>query len=137
MKKKGIVLFVIFTINFCFAQNKSGTIIYKKEILEFLSEKEGFEINKEERPKYYNTVLLIDQNTKKIIKDIKFYLKFNNVESLFIADRFLEIETNRFYKVAFGPEGSRTYYTNKVDHLNIQQILNQHCFFVLHLMNYN
>lgn len=122
MKKKGIVLFVIFTINFCFAQNKSGTIIYKKEILEFLSEKEGFEINKEERPKYYNTVLLIDQNTKKIIKDIKFYLKFNNVESLFIADRFLEIETNRFYKVAFGPEGSRTYYTNKVDPLNIQQI---------------
>ena len=56
------------------------------------------------------------------IKDIKFYLKFNNVESLFIADRFLEIETNRFYKVAFGPEGSRTYYTNKGDSLNIQQI---------------
>lgn len=121
MKKKGIVLILIFTIHFCFAQNKNGTIIYKKEIIEFLSEKEGFEINKATRPKYYNTVLFIDENTKEIIKDIKFLLNFNNEESIFKVENFLEIETNRFYKVAVGPEGSRVYYTNQKNKQNIQQ----------------
>ncbi|RXP56165.1 GLPGLI family protein [Lutibacter sp. HS1-25] len=122
MKKKQIVLLLIVTINFCFAQNKRGTIIYKKEIIEFLSEKEGFEINKEKRPKYYKTVLFIDQNTKRTIKDIEFSLKFNNVESIFRADVFLELETNRFYKVALGPEGSKIYYTNQISEQNIEQI---------------
>ncbi len=121
MKKSYV--FILFVLSLTsYSQTKSGTIIYKKEILEFISEKEGFEINKEKQPKYYNTVLLIDQNTKKIIKDINFLLKFNSAESVFKADGFLEIETNRFYKVAVGPEGSRIYYTNNASSLNIQQI---------------
>lgn len=122
MKKNGIVLILIFSINYVFAQNKNGTIKYKKEIIEFLSEKEDFKINKEKNPKYYNTVLMIEQNTKKLLNEIQFSLRFNNSESLFEADGYMEIEENRFYRVAIGPEGSSIYYTNEKENVNLRQV---------------
>jgi GLPGLI family protein len=110
---KNIILTIIslLTLNYCFSQNNIGIVTYKKQILEYLSEQEDFIKKTEKRPKHYNNVLTIDLNTKQLLKDVNFYLKFNKDEAIFEAENILEIENNNFYKIAIS-EGKGIFYNN-------------------------
>jgi GLPGLI family protein len=122
MKKNSIIIVLLLTINIGFSQISNGIITYKKERTDFRSDNKEFELNKEERPNYYNKVLMIDQGTKEILNDIKFLLKFNRDESTFKVKKILEIETNRFFRFAIGPEGSKVYYNNNQEKENLYQV---------------
>ncbi len=122
MKKIKIFFILILIVNIGFAQNKKGEIVYRKEITKFLSDSKGFQKNKENQSKYYHTVLMIDQNTKNSLKTMNFVLRFNNYESLFKVDNFLNLETNRFTGIAVGPEGSGIYYSNQNNNENLKQV---------------
>lgn len=122
MRQSRVFIILLFLANISLAQINNGIITYKKERTGFLSEKKGFELNKEEQPKYYKTVLMIDQETKKLLEDIQFLLEYNNVESTFKVKKILEIESNRFFRAAIGPDGSKIYYTNIVEKENLYQV---------------
>ena len=121
MAKYILTIILILALYKCFSQNNIGIVTYKKQILEYLSEQEDFIKKTEKRPKYYNNVLTIDLNTKQLLKDVNFYLKFNKDEAIFEAENILEIENNNFYKMAIGTEGSIIYYTNQKNKENIKQ----------------
>jgi len=122
MKKIKILLTLILFTNIAVAQNLNGVIVYQKEITKFLSESKNFIKKNENQSKYSNTLLMIDQNTKTLLKSIQFSMKFNNFESLFKVDGFLELETNRFFKIAIGPEGSSIYYSNQNNNETLRQV---------------
>ncbi len=110
--KKTLLLFVtISCTNFGISQN-NGIVTYKKENLKQFSKHEKFQKMKKERPEFYKTVSLIFENMEIILQDLEFDLKFNNNESFFKDKEFLELETNKFYGAALGPEGDAEYYTN-------------------------
>ncbi|MCF6181742.1 GLPGLI family protein [Lutibacter sp.] len=117
-----IFFILMLMANLGFAQNKKGEIVYRKETTKFISESRGFQKNKENQSKYYNTVLMIDKNTKSLLKTISFKLRFNNYESIFMVDNFLNLETNRFTGIAVGPEGSGIYYSNQNNNENLKQV---------------
>jgi GLPGLI family protein len=122
MKKIKTFLILILIVNIGFAQSKKGEIVYRKVITKFISDTKGFQKNKENQSKYYHTVLMIDKNTKSLLKTMNFVLRFNNYESLFRVDNFLNLETNRFAGIAVGPEGSGIYYSNQNNNENLKQV---------------
>jgi GLPGLI family protein len=122
MKKTILFLSILCIINTTTAQNLSGEVIYKKEILKYFSEDKEFLKKFEKDPVFIKSVIAIDKNTKLILEDLKFQLKFNKSESVFKAGEFLELEKNRFYYAAIGPEGSCIYYSNVKNNEHIRQV---------------
>lgn len=122
MKKILVCLFLLSTLNVIDAQNINGEVIYKKESLRFLSQEEAFIKDNEKNPDFLSKVSLIDKNTKLILEDLKFKLVFNKSESIFKVGDFLELEKNKFYRAALGPEGSCIYYNNVKNDEHIRQV---------------
>lgn len=112
MKKTILLLSLLCIVKIATAQNFSGEVTYKKEALKYLSEDEDWLKKNEKDPTYIKSVIEIDKNTKLILEDLRFKLTFTKNESLFKAGEFVELEKNRFYGWAVGPDGSCTYYNN-------------------------
>lgn len=119
---KNTLFLLLIAINYSFAQTTSGTIIYKKELLWFLSEQEDFKKKNAKDLTYLNNVLRIDENVKLLLKEVKLVLIFNTNKSIFKSDNILELETNKFFRAAIGPEGSKVYYTDTKTQENLHQI---------------
>ncbi len=119
---KNTLFLLLIAVNYSFAQTTSGTIIYKKEVLWFLSEQEDFKKKNAKNLTYLNSVLKIDENVKLLLKDLQFVLTFNITKSIFKSDNILELETNRFFRAAIGPDGSKVYYTDTKTQENLHQI---------------
>ncbi|HEY9221455.1 MAG TPA: GLPGLI family protein [Lutibacter sp.] len=115
MKKIILMLLMMFSITFCLSQNIQGIVIYKKEMLEYISDNEQFKIKNKENKEYLNKISDMDKNSKNILREIDFVLTFINQESSFKADPFLEVEGNRFLKLAIGASGRGLYYTNIIE----------------------
>lgn len=122
MKKIILLLSLLCTVKITTAQNLSGEVTYKKESLRYLSEDEDWLKKNEKDPVYIKNVIAIDKNTKLILEDLRFKLTFTKNESIFKADEFLELEKNRFFWAAIGPEGSNIYYTNIKNDENLRQV---------------
>ncbi|MBS3992557.1 MAG: GLPGLI family protein [Bacteroidetes bacterium] len=122
MKKTVLFLSLLCTVNITTAQNLSGEVTYKKESLRYLSEDEDWLKKNEKDPVYIKTLIEMDKNTKLILEDLRFKLTFTKNESIFKADEFLELEKNRFFWAAIGPDGSNIYYTNIKNDENLRQV---------------
>lgn len=117
-----LFLSLLFTVNMNTAQNLSGVVLYKKEAVKYLSEDEDWLKKYEKDPVFIKSVIAIDKNTKLILEDLKFQLKFNKSESIFNAAEYLELEKNRFFRAALDPEGSCIYYNNVKNDEHIRQV---------------
>jgi len=120
MKKKLIYIFLFLIIYNSQAQQYKGSVYYQKESMKFSSEE--FKKVNEKNPDFLSKVSLIDKNVKLILEDLRFKLTFNKHESIFKADEYLELEKNKFYGFATGPEGSATYYNNLTNKEYLSQI---------------
>lgn len=115
-----IVLFLL--IHNSFSQQNKGYVYYKKESLRYLSQEDAFLKEYEKNPDYLSKVSLIDNNVKLILEDLRFKLTFNKHESIFKAGEFLELEKNKFYGFAIGPEGRAIYFNNLINIEHIRQV---------------
>lgn len=122
MKKTILLLSLLCFINSVRSQNLSGEVTYKKESLKYLSEDEDWLKKNEKDPAYIKSVIATDKNTKLILEDLRFKLTFTKNESIFKAGEFLELEKNKFYGSAVGPEGSNVYYSNIKNDENLRQV---------------
>lgn len=121
MKKKLIYIFLFLIIYNSQAQLYKGYVYYQKESLKYLSKEEDFLKENEKQPDFLRNVSLIDKNVKFILEDLRFELVFNKHESIFKADEYLELEKNRFFRAALGPEGSAVYYNNLTEEVYLRQ----------------
>ena len=119
---KNTLFLLLIAVNYSFAQTTSGTIIYKKEVLWFLSEQENFKKKNAKNLTYLNSVLKIDENVKLLLKDLQFVLTFNTTKSIFKSDNILDLETNKFFKATIGPDGCKVYYADTKAQDNIHPI---------------
>lgn len=117
-----LILILIGTSNIIQSQNLSGEVLYKKEVLKYLSEDEVWLKKYEKDPIFIRNVTNIDKNTKLILEDLRFELVFNKHESIFKVGDFLELEKNRFFRAALGPEGSCIYYNNVKNDEHIRKV---------------
>jgi GLPGLI family protein len=122
MFKNYVFIVFVFLLKPCFSQNNSGVITYKKDVLKYLSDNKEFKKKEISNPEYYNNVLKIDENVKQLLENLEFNLIFKGDESIFKVHNFLEIENNKYYGFAIGPEGSNIYYANKKNKENIRQV---------------
>jgi len=122
MFKEFVFVVFVFLLTPCFSQNNSGVITYKKDVLKYLSDNKDFKKKEISNPEYYNNVLKIDENVKQLLENLEFNLIFNGDESIFKVHNFLEIENNKYYGFAIGPDGSKVCYSNQINKQNIQQI---------------
>lgn len=112
MKNKIVLITLFLAMTYCVGQNNSGEVIYRKEIITNLSDSEkGVRLQKES-PDLYKRMLMIENNSRFILDELRFQLVFVDAKSLFEVKEFLESENNKFYKSALGPLGSAIYYTD-------------------------
>lgn len=122
MNKHILVLSIILSVNFCWAQQTKGIVIYKKEYINTMSSNTEFLNKNKNNPDFIRKVKEIDVQKGEIVNELRFKLVFDNNASIFKVQNFLELENNRFYSFAIGPEGSNIYYTNKKNKENIRQV---------------
>jgi GLPGLI family protein len=122
MSKIILVLTIILSVNFCLAQQTKGRVIYKKEYTDVMSSNKEFLNKNKNNPEFIKKVKDIDFNKSEIVSKLHFDLFFDNYISIFKVNDFLELETNKFYRFAIGPEGSIIYYTDQKNKQNIRQI---------------
>jgi GLPGLI family protein len=123
MKKNNLtILFMLFCF-IAFTQNNSGVITYKKDMYKrYQGVAKKFEEYRKTRPKFFNSVMDMESKAYLLAKEVNFYLKFKNNESIFKAENLLEIENNISYGLVLGPLGSGKYYTNIKKNENITQL---------------
>ncbi len=122
MKKIILTFLMILLITPCSSQNIQGIVIYKKEILEYMSDNEQFKIKNKENKEFLNKISNMDKNSKSLLSEIDFILTFINHESSFKVDPILEVDENRFLKLAIGASGRGLYYTNINENKYYRQI---------------
>ncbi|SDX37329.1 GLPGLI family protein [Lutibacter oricola] len=113
MNKQIIVLSIILFGNFCWSQQTKGIIKYKKTYINRLSTNKNFLNKNKNNPEFVRKVKEIDSKKSDLVKELRFELIFKDSVSVFKAQNILELENNRFYSFAIGPEGGNVYYTSK------------------------
>lgn len=121
MNKHILILAIILSVNFCWAQQTKGIVIYKKEYINVMSTNSEFLNKYKNNQEFIRKVKEIDFNKGEVVRELRFELVFENYVSIFKAKDFLELENNKFYSFAIGPEGSIIYYTNQKNKQNISQ----------------
>lgn len=95
-------------------QNNTGIITYKKTKIKKIFTKDKKErIGNEKFEKFSK----LEESMTEAYKDLNFILKFNNSESLFKAQEFLETPKDRFLKFSLGAEGKGIYYNSKSERI--------------------
>jgi len=123
MKTLNLILFVIIMQGQLYSQNISGIIIYKKDMQKrYQAVSKKFEKYRKTRPQFFNTVMDMESKAYLLAKEVNFYLKFKDNESIFKAENLLEIKNDISYGLVLGPEGSGTYYNNNKNKESITQL---------------
>lgn len=115
MNRQVIILVIVLFGNFCWSQQSKGIIKYKKTHINVMSENKAFLDKYKSNQEFIRKVKEIDSNKSDLVKNLDFELTFKENESIFKVKNILELENNRFYSFAIGPEGSVIYYTGKKD----------------------
>lgn len=122
MKKYILIQLLLLISTICLSQTKQGIVIYKKEKLNYLSESDSFKEKNKERTVYLNKVLDMDRNSKKALKELDYKLVFKDYKSSFSVVSYLEVENNRYSKLAIGASGRGVYYSNIKEGKNIRAV---------------
>lgn len=111
---------ILFLFSFtAYSQSNSGIITYQKEKLNTIYTK-----NKKDKlgAKKYLKYSNIEKASKKAHKQLSFYLLFNQKESRFESQNFLDTPKDKFLKFSLGPEGKGAYYNTKTERLREMDI---------------
>jgi GLPGLI family protein len=114
MKKIIQLSLILFTFLNLKAQNNYGTITYKK-----LKLTKTYTEDKKERLGVvkFKKFSKIEESMIKAYKVLEFTLDFNNDESIFKVQNFLETPKHRFLKFSVGPEGQGIYYNSREERI--------------------
>jgi len=108
---KKIITLIFLTLIFfnLSAQNNTGIITYKKlKIKKIFTEDKKERLSKEKFEKFSK----LEESINKAYKNLNFILNFNNSESVFKVQNFLETPKDRFLKFSVGAEGKGVYYNS-------------------------
>jgi len=123
MKIFNLMLFAIIMHGQLYSQNNSGIITYKKDMSNrYQAVAKKFEKYRKTRPKFFNEVMNMETKAYLLEKQVNFYLKFKDNQSVFKAENVLEIQNDISYGLVLGPEGSGMYYTNIESKENITKL---------------
>ncbi len=92
------------------SQIKKGIVIYKKQQVERVFVKKDKTIN-------FNKFKMIEDKMIKALEDIEFQLSFKNNESTFEVVNSIDIEDNKFYRMALIPYGQSKFYNSAKERL--------------------